>query len=513
MSQAVIRSAGRPAWRLLGTEPFRARAEYLARWREHALQSLPRGDGHPVVLFPVWAALAARWRRCASNVVRRAIRRWIGNVVETSAPAGTTMSGWMRWRRAKLLPVRQVITIGTPFNGQAAQTHAGWLCRLLNGVVAWQTCRHVRGGALAQDVEVDSCHLGLGWNIAVMQVVADRLALPVGNGGRTAVQPDKIRCDLRAETDKSDICRLTLCQQYWVWARATSDSWPGRLLTGMPGRVSTQGGYLLALPEPELPESWEEDDEAPLLRPVLAPLRELVGELLVAVLSPLAIVVVEVAHLFAAPLVVVPVELRAADRPCPRRHGCRSRRRSRSRLGAARRDRGSARRNCCPGPNDPVRRTCRRARRRHNRRSPSGRSGARRHSRRSPALSRRGRTPSDPRRSRPGRLVHHSPAGRGRASRPGHPCRLADAAAVDRQRTGRLGAIRSNTCLAVVCCHRVACLLPLPMRFRLPWPARRQWPTPCPRRVFRGARIDIRPGARVPLWSTVAIEHAAQQFA
>ena len=105
-----------------------------------------------------------------------------------------------------------MITIGTPFNGSPAQTHAGWVYRLLSGesarpslaqrrrlatappvpttsiyshshsdgVVAWQTCRHDRPAAQVPDVLVQGIHLGIGWNRQVLRVVADRLAQPPG---------------------------------------------------------------------------------------------------------------------------------------------------------------------------------------------------------------------------------------------------------------------------------------------------------------------------------------------
>ena len=103
-----------------------------------------------------------------------------------------------------------VITMGTPFNSEADHTNAGWLFRLLggnstaidpalsrrlrtpppmrttsiysrtDGVVAWQTCRHDQPSSLVHDIEVDSSHIGMGWNRAVLAAVADRLGQPPG---------------------------------------------------------------------------------------------------------------------------------------------------------------------------------------------------------------------------------------------------------------------------------------------------------------------------------------------
>jgi hypothetical protein len=101
--------------------------------------------------------------------------------------------------------IRQVITIGTPFNAQADHTNVGWLFRLLSGgssamdpalsrrlrtppplrttsiysrsdgVVAWQTCRHEKRSRLVHDIEVTGSHIGMGWNRDVLAAVSDRL--------------------------------------------------------------------------------------------------------------------------------------------------------------------------------------------------------------------------------------------------------------------------------------------------------------------------------------------------
>lgn len=106
--------------------------------------------------------------------------------------------------------IRQVITIGTPFNAGADHTNAGWLFRLLNGssavldpelsqrlrtppplrttsiysrtdgVVAWQTCRHEVRSKLVHDIEVDGSHIGMGWNRQVLDAVTDRLGQAPG---------------------------------------------------------------------------------------------------------------------------------------------------------------------------------------------------------------------------------------------------------------------------------------------------------------------------------------------
>ena len=104
--------------------------------------------------------------------------------------------------------VRQVITLGTPFNWTDDHTNVGWLMRLMkgesaeispalgahlrepppvptvsvysrsDGVVAWQSCQQARPVGDVQDVEVEGSHLGMGWNPEVLQLVGDSLARP-----------------------------------------------------------------------------------------------------------------------------------------------------------------------------------------------------------------------------------------------------------------------------------------------------------------------------------------------
>jgi pimeloyl-ACP methyl ester carboxylesterase len=121
---------------------------------------------------------------------------------------GWSLGGLYAREVAKLLgpQVRQVVTIGTPFNAEADHTNVGWLFRLLSGtsavldpalsarlrrapavpttsifsrtdgVVAWQTCKHDAPSNRIEDVEVRSSHIGMGWNPDVLRIVADRLA-------------------------------------------------------------------------------------------------------------------------------------------------------------------------------------------------------------------------------------------------------------------------------------------------------------------------------------------------
>lgn len=223
-----------PSLALLGTEPLRAALEFA--W--HALGSTngaTPGDGHPVVIFPGLGANgtsvatlrehcrslgyeAFDWGQGFNTGPQGDLDAWlddlktrVSSLLEVHAkPAtliGWSLGGLYARELGKLMApkLRQVITIGTPFNAEADDTHAGWLYSLLNGsstkldpalirrlrtppplrttsiysrsdgVVAWETCRHDKPSRLVTDIEVVGSHLGMGWNREVLDAVAGRL--------------------------------------------------------------------------------------------------------------------------------------------------------------------------------------------------------------------------------------------------------------------------------------------------------------------------------------------------
>lgn len=228
----------RPSAALLVAEPWRAAWEYLSHKRSSTrTRTVKRvADGHPVVMFPGLAsdgkALAPLRKHCRAlgydamdwgrgfNIGPQGdVGLWLSDLAahtrsllagkkQSATLLGWSLGGVYAREVAKLLGprVRQVITIGTPFNADADHTNVGWVFRLLSGtqhefdpafnarlrqapavpttsiysrsdgVVAWQTCTHHEVTAQAEDVEVTSSHLGMGWNPEVLQVVANRLA-------------------------------------------------------------------------------------------------------------------------------------------------------------------------------------------------------------------------------------------------------------------------------------------------------------------------------------------------
>jgi pimeloyl-ACP methyl ester carboxylesterase len=230
----------RPSFTLLTSEPWRAALEYasyLVKGKPLAASS----DGHPVVIFPGLGTsgrsvaplrksceelgyAAFDWDRGYNTGPKGDLNLWLRELTahctemledhkQTVTLIGWSLGGIYAREVAKLMPsgVRQVITIGTPFNADQDYTNAGWLYRLLSddspefdqklnsklrsappvpttsifsradGVVAWQTCLHPGKRRDVQDVEILGSHIGMGWNPLVMEVVADRLAQRPGD--------------------------------------------------------------------------------------------------------------------------------------------------------------------------------------------------------------------------------------------------------------------------------------------------------------------------------------------
>jgi hypothetical protein len=197
-------------------------------------------DGHAVVLFPGLGAdrtfmtplakhcerlgyACHHWGRGRNTGPTGSLAAWlrdladdiddmVGSDSETVTLIGWSLGGLYAREVAKALPgrVRQVITLGTPSADVSGSTNVGWLYELLNGgpaamsrslattlktpppvpvtsiysrsdgIVAWQACC-VPPGARAENIEVESSHLGLVWHPDVLEIVADRLSQAEGN--------------------------------------------------------------------------------------------------------------------------------------------------------------------------------------------------------------------------------------------------------------------------------------------------------------------------------------------
>jgi len=201
-------------------------------------RAAPRGDGHPVLVLPGLMAADS-----STRLMRRYLRglgyhvhgwrlgRNIGPTREAVAGMGARLDGLLErhgrkvsvigWslggiyarEMARLRPddVRQVITLGSPFNmqeGSESRAHRTYqryshlhvdggslrsggtavplavpatsVYTKLDGIVPWRACLDVPG-PLSENVAVIASHVGLGHNPAVLWVMADRLAQPEGS--------------------------------------------------------------------------------------------------------------------------------------------------------------------------------------------------------------------------------------------------------------------------------------------------------------------------------------------
>jgi pimeloyl-ACP methyl ester carboxylesterase len=218
------------------------------------LRTLPRGDGHSVLVIPGLAAAddstralrgflrdhgyaAHGWKLGRNNGLQpgsqdrqlerlREIRQRYGRKVSL---IGWSLGGIFARELAKHSPkdVRQVITLGSPLRGNPKASNAWQLYEALSGhtveevrarvngdppavpmtaifsrtdgIVAWQ-CSMQATGVNTESVEVQGSHCGLGHLPAAVYVIADRLAQAEGtwkpfdrSGLRSLVYPDPWR--------------------------------------------------------------------------------------------------------------------------------------------------------------------------------------------------------------------------------------------------------------------------------------------------------------------------------
>jgi hypothetical protein len=224
--------ATRREWRMaLELASSAVRTRDLADW--------PQGDGHPVLVLPGFLAgpestvflrthlrrlgyRAHDWRHGRNlGITPRLADELEALLLELYDRYGRPVSivGWSAGgiyarEMARALPhyTRQVITLGSPFNGHPSSTRAWALYRLLNrgpqadglfteeacarraapldvpttsiwsrtdGIVAWQCCV-AAAAPRTENVEVTATHLGYGHHHETLRVIADRLAQPEG---------------------------------------------------------------------------------------------------------------------------------------------------------------------------------------------------------------------------------------------------------------------------------------------------------------------------------------------
>ena len=210
-----------------------------------ALMAAPKGDGHPVMVLPGFLAsdistIPLRkflrlkgykdegWglgRNMGKHIVdgKRVVSdELIDQVIRLSvihnqkvSLVGWSLGGILAREVARIVPdcVRQVITLGSPFNGpEGAAPMAARMFKLLNrdlvekeihlaheifvpppvpssaifsrsdGIVSWQSCVNKQDvlNKQTENIEVQGSHIGLGYNHQAFWIVANRLAQAEG---------------------------------------------------------------------------------------------------------------------------------------------------------------------------------------------------------------------------------------------------------------------------------------------------------------------------------------------
>ncbi len=230
----------KPSLWLLATEGHRALFELGTYFPYKLLRNSNKsGDGHPVLVLPGFMATDVStaplrsfikklgyspygWGAGRNYANEEYLEHLIDKVedIYLTNRAKVSIIGWslggvFAREIAKRKPnlIRQIITLGSPFNGITKPNNAMWLYELItdgrgtedvdtellkdlpkpaavpttaiyskeDGVVPWETCLEDVEDELHQNIQVRGSHLGLGVNPAVLEVIKDRLMLTEKN--------------------------------------------------------------------------------------------------------------------------------------------------------------------------------------------------------------------------------------------------------------------------------------------------------------------------------------------
>jgi len=233
MSLGLMRRAQFTFWRYAEWRAvFEWHSFYLLRL---AMKKLPKGDGHPVIVFPGFggsdrSTLPLRglfddlgysthgWGLGSNllfdNQLEAEMAAMVAEIYERSGQKvsliGWSLGGLYAREVAKICPdkVRCVITMGSPISGNAKHSNAHKIFRMLNGdptkidvaryqniseappvptssiysktdgIVAWEGSIQ-KLGVQTENIAVPASHLGIGVNPLTMYLLADRLSQPL----------------------------------------------------------------------------------------------------------------------------------------------------------------------------------------------------------------------------------------------------------------------------------------------------------------------------------------------
>lgn len=215
------------------TEPGRALTELGLTYAYKNLHGTHRSDGHPVMILPGFMA-----SKSSTSILREFVGKlgykeydWglgrnLGKVEYLDLLAlriediynehqqkvsliGWSLGGVFARQVAKIQSkyVRQVITLGSPFQNIVEANNAAWVYSILyggqkvkdldrsllsdfplpapvpttaiyskeDGIVPWRMCMETQEGKFHQNIQVRGSHFGLGMNGSVLNIIKDRL--------------------------------------------------------------------------------------------------------------------------------------------------------------------------------------------------------------------------------------------------------------------------------------------------------------------------------------------------
>ncbi|MFT4762168.1 MAG: putative alpha/beta hydrolase family esterase [Paraglaciecola sp.] len=229
-----VQKIKRPSLLLYASEVVRAMGERydLRQFNEH-FKPEKMGDGHPILVIPGFMAggkstkpLRHFLRQVGYHVYDWGLGRNLGHLknldellekmekIHNKHNQKVTLIGWslggvfarhLVHQRPEW--VRQIITLGSPFSNLKAPNNASWLYDLIHrdapistldqewldtlpkplnvpstaiyskrdGIVPWEACMELEEGNLAQNIEINGSHIGLGVNPEVYKIIFDRL--------------------------------------------------------------------------------------------------------------------------------------------------------------------------------------------------------------------------------------------------------------------------------------------------------------------------------------------------
>jgi len=229
----------RPSLFWLVTEGGRALTELgLSLPYRSYTKNKPKGDGHPILVLPGFMATdhstkpmrrflnklgynAYGWEMGRNFAKAEFIDQLIEKVeiLHKSYGEEVTLIGWslggiFARQIAKARPemIRQIITMGSPFRGVGKPNNAAWIYNFVSGgntvqdvdpelianiplpapvpttaiytkedgVVPWELCLEDES-PIHQNIQVRGSHLGLGVNMTVLDIIANRLQYRRGN--------------------------------------------------------------------------------------------------------------------------------------------------------------------------------------------------------------------------------------------------------------------------------------------------------------------------------------------